>query len=740
MSRALSRLARFVGSPKGAKLTLVGWLLVIVVISAIAPGAKKYAVSSGEGSIHDDTPSALARQIAEEQFPSNDGLPVLLVFHGQNPITADERAKIEEISKWLSSDKKPAHVASAMPFHQLAPSVQDKMFSADRTTLILNAALEKDLASDHMHETLQQIRTYTEQAGLGNMQFEMTGPAAIAADTITLFRNADLVLMFATIGLILVILVIIYRSPLLAVIPLVISGMVYQVTDRILGLAAKNGWFVVDKQALSIMMILLFAVLTDYCLFVLARYREELKKIGSPYDAMKAALSQVAEPILFSGGTVLIAMLTLFAAVFKPYHHFAPVFSVAMVVIMLGGLTLIPALFALFGRKVFWPFVPKLQDRTVEPSGFWTKVGAFVTKKPGVTAGALLLLLVAGSLNVGTMRYSFNLLKSFPDNISSRQGFDILEERFPQGQLAPVSVILKTDRDIALDPAFVGKLSALTESIKKQGGVYSITPEMTPQLSAANAVLPRNFLSEQKLAVKLQVTLQQNPYDQASLDLLDKWRSGSETMLRESGFDPLHESLHFAGQTPEQLDVRTMNQRDTIVTFSLITVLIGIMLAFQARSVLMAITMMATMLLSYTATLGFGWMLFHHVLGFDSISYRLPVYTFVFLIALGVDYNIMLVSRIREESGYYPWKEAVSRGVSLTGGVISSAGIILAATFCVLITQPLQELFLFGIIMALGILLDTFLVRGMLLPSIMTLIGKRDGSPQYQSFISMNRE
>ncbi|WP_240041113.1 MMPL family transporter [Paenibacillus ginsengarvi] len=721
----LQKLARAVSSRKGAITVIVVWLLAIVLLSGIAPGSKPYATSSGEGSIHEDTPSAIAQQIMNEQFPSKDGLTALLVFHTTDSFTAQNRTVVSDISQWLASDRKPEHVASVLPFHQLPKQVQDQMISSDGTTLIINAALDKNLPSDQVYDTLKQIRDYADEHSGGRVQLEITGPAGIAADTITLFKNADFVLMFATIGLILVILIVIYRSPLLAVIPLLISGIVYQATDRFLGLAAKNGWFVVDKQALSIMMILLFAVLTDYCLFVLARFREELKKNGSKYDAMRAALSQVAEPILFSGGTVLVAMLTLFATVFKPYHHFAPVFSVAMVVILLGGLTLIPALFALLGRNVFWPFVPKLLDEAVKPTGMWTRIGSFVSRKPGVPATALLLLLVLGSLNVFSMNYSYNLMKSFPEDISSRRGFELLEQSFPPGQLAPVSVILQSNKDINLDAAFTEKLVRLTDLLKQEEGVQSVSPAVTSQLTGSNAVVPRNFLAESKRAIKLQITLQNNPYDASSLDAVSQWRENSEKLLREAGFDPGAITLHYAGQTADQVDVRAMNQRDTIVSFTLISLFIGVMLAFQARSVVIAFTMLTTMLLSYTATLGIGWLLFHYVLGFESISYRMPVYSFVFLIALGVDYNIMLVSRIREEARKREWKEAVSRGVAMTGGVISSAGIILAATFCVLITQPLQELYLFGAIMAIGILMDTFLVRGMLLPALLIWIGRR---------------
>ncbi|PEA55138.1 hypothetical protein CON64_08910 [Bacillus pseudomycoides] len=713
----IPKLARFISSPKGAKIVLITWILAIFVLSLIAPGAKKYATSSGEGSIHEDTPSAVAQQILDEQFPSKDGTVALLVFHGKSAITEAERAQISEISKWLSSNDKPKHVASALPFHQLPKATQDKMFSKDNTTILLNVALTKDLESDQIYDTLQQIRNHVKQMGIGDLKLEITGPAGIAADTITLFKNADFVLMFATIGLIFIILIIIYRSPLLAVIPLIIAGIVYAVVDRILGLAGQNGWFVVEKQALSIMMILLFAVLTDYCLFILARYKEELKKTNSKYDAMQAALTQVMEPILFSGGTVLVAMLTLFFAVFNAYHNFAPVFSVAMVFILLGGITLIPALFALVGRKAFWPFIPKVAEKEEKLGGFWTNVGTFVKKKPSITASILLIMLILASLNVGSMKYSFNLMKSFPNDISSRQGFEILEENFPPGQLAPVTVILKSDKEIVLDQSFLDKLASLSNAMKKQDGINTVTPEITSALT--NASLPKNFLSEEKHAIKLQLTLQDNPYDQAALNTIKTLRENSNSLLTKNGFDSQQYSLHYSGQTPQQLDVQSLNEKDTIVTFSLISIFILIMLAYQSRSIIIALTMMITMLLSYSATLGLGWMIFHYILGYDSISYRLPVYTFVFLIALGVDYNIMLVSRIKEEAQKYEWKEAVARGVALTGGVISSAGIILAATFGVLITQPLQELFLFGLTMTMGILIDTFLVRGMLLPSIL---------------------
>lgn len=715
---------QFVSSRKGAWTVLIGWMVIILVLSLATPGSKPYAINSGEGSVHNDTPSAVAQQIMDEQFPSKDGLTALLVFHDPDKISEADRNAITEMSRWLASAEKPQYVSASLPFHQLPKNVQDQMLSKDQTTMLLNVSLQKDLESDQTYDTLQQIRDHVKSLQSSGLQMEITGPAGIASDTTTLFKNADVVLMLATVVLILVILIVIYRSPLLAIMPLLISGMVYLVVDRILGLGGKLGWFVVEKQSLSIMMILLFAVLTDYCLFIIARFREELRRTESKHEAMHEALTHVAEPILFSGGTVLMAMLILFTAIFKPYNHFAPVFSIAMVIILLGGVTLIPALFTLVGRKAFWPFVPQAGTERVKTrkEGVWSRIGAFVTRKPAVTAGVLLVLLLASSANLFGMKYSFNIMKSFPADISSRQGFDMLEERFPPGQLAPVSVVLKSEHKLDVNADLIKQVAALSDRLMADGRISAISPMLTPQ-QANGGQLPDKLLSESGQAIKLQLTLEDNPYDPAALDTIAQLRKDSGSLLHESGLAPEQFSLHFAGQTAEQLDVRIMNQRDTTVLFTLITLSIAAMLAFQARSAKMAATMILTMLLSYAGTMGLGWLIFHEFLGYDSVSYRLPVYTFVFLIALGVDYNIMLVSRIREEAKKYNWMEAVKRGVSLTGGVISSAGIILAATFCVLITQPLQELFLFGILMAMGILIDTFLVRGILLPAILTLIG-----------------
>lgn len=719
----LHKFARFVSSSKGSKAMIVIWIAAIIVLSFTAPGSSDVEKSGGEESAHEDRPSTEAQEILDKQFPSDEGLVALLVYHDEAEISDNQRDAIAKMSKWLNSDDKPDHVASALEFDKMPKQVQDQLFSDDGTTMQINMALDKNLESDQMHDTIEEINQYADKINEGDMEMKVTGPAGISADTVSMFENADFVLMFSTIGLILVLLMIIYRSPLLAVIPLVVAGLVYMVTDRVIGIGGENGWFVVDSQANSIMMILLFAVLTDYSLFVVSRYRTELKQYRSKKEAMARAFEPVLKPILFSGATLIVAMLVLFFTDFKPYNHFAPVFSIAIVFILLGGITLIPSIFMLAGRKAFWPFIPKLEKQSAPKTaktGFWSKVGNMVTRRPGITAGILLLLFLAASANIGSMKFSFNQMDSFPDDIPSREGFELLADHFPPGELAPVDVVLKANGKIEADEDFADNMNGLEESIKDQAGIEDVTPEIKSDMVKQGGKLPQDFLSDSGEAAKLQVTLKGNPYEQDSLDVVENLRDQTEDLLQENGFNPDQYSLHYGGQTAEQLDVRDMNQNDMVVAFSLITVLITIMLMFQSGSVIMGLIMILTMLLSYTASLGLGWLVFHYILGYDAISYRLPLYVFVFLISLGVDYNIILVSRIREEMHYHQWRDAIAQGLSLTGGVITSAGIILAGTFSVLMTQPLEELFLFGLTMGMGVLIDTFLVRGMLLPSLLT--------------------
>lgn len=724
--RLLNHITGFSSSKKGSNMVFFLWLIFVIVVSGIMPASKEVSVSSTGNGLPSNFPSVIAEQIKKESFPE-EGLPALLVFYQKDGIEEKKLKKINEISRWLDSQDRPEHIEKSLPFHTFPEPVQLQMLSQNQTSFLFPVTFQDGLETKRVNEEVQQISKKVAEIGTEGMQFEITGPAGITSDTIEIFSNADLVLLFSTIGLILVILMVIYRSPLLAILPLVVAGIVYQGVDRLLGWGAKNGWFVVEGQAISIMTILLFAVITDYCLFIVARYREELQKNKSKFIAMNQTMQNVGEAIFFSGGTVLIAVLCLFATLFKPYYNFAPVFSIAMVIILLAGLTLIPALFTMMGRKSFWPFVPKVGEMKAEKVGLWGRIALFVTKKPKWITCSILLLLVLLSLNARSIPFSFNLLESFPEDLSSRQGFQIIEKSYPKGELAPVTVLVKSNQKIELNPTTMEHLNKLAGELEQLDGVDSVAPELQPRMEKH---LPPNVLSKDKQVISLKLTLKENPYSKEALDQLESIRVQDKGLLQKSGLDENTYSLHLAGQTATQLDIRDVNERDTLLTIGLVLVLITIMLIFQSRSFVAALYMISTILLSYGAAMGLGWFIFHNLFGYDAMSYRLPLYTFVFLVALGVDYNIMVISRIREELKQHDLQEAVRRGMTFTGGVISSAGFILAATFGVLMTQPLLELFMFGFIVAMGVLIDTFIVRGMLIPALVLLFGKWNGWKQ----------
>ena len=708
MFRSIAKLS---SSKKGVWISLSAWIIITILLTFLAPGSRdELSVKEGSG-MPDDALSEQANRVLDEHFPGDEALPAILVFTSDNELSEEDLGSIYAASKEIEEEN-IGNVKEMLPLHNLPPQALGSFLSEDGTSIFLPINLKDNLDSDQISETLQTIEKIVEDNAGESLTYKMTGPAAIAADTVELFTRADVVLILSTVALILILLIVIYRSPLLAIIPLLACGIVYQVVDKVLGIAGHYGVFL-DSQTLSIMAILLFAALTDYSLFVFARFREELKVRSSKYESMKEAMTHVSEPIFFSGTTVLVAVLMLFFASDAAYRNFAPVFAIAMAIIVIGGLTLVPAVFTLFGRTAFWPFIPKEGEAKKEKTTIWNKIGGLVTRRPGILAVVITAIMIVFALNISSIQYSFNLLKSFPEDMESREGFEILEDKYSPGSLAPTQVIVTSGSEIKAD-----ELSSLIAELEDEQGVETITPSSEAVLRDMSSAI-----SEDGKAAKLDMTLDQNPYSAEAIQTIKDLQENADTHLEESNTEGSY-SVHYAGETALQADVDRANDRDTPLVVILITVFITLMLGLMTRSVTAPLYMMGTILLSYFSAMGLGMFILDHLFGIDEISSRIPLYTFVFLVALGVDYNIMLVSRIQEEVGRFSLKEAVQRGIANTGGVISSAGLILAATFAVLTTQPVQELFTFGFIVAVGIIIDTFIVRSMLVPSIIILLGK----------------
>ncbi|MDN7227303.1 MMPL family transporter [Planococcus sp. N064] len=697
MNKFLNPITDWVSTKRGMWITIIAWIVLAVGLT-FGPSLNDYKVANFQ-SLPDDAQSIIADQKLKEHFPDDQGTPGILVFHnaeGDVDLTA-----VQDILAGIT-DAKIEGIDSIVDISQLPPPALAGFYSEDNTTMIIPMTLEAGLGSADFAEINDEASQIGSDiaADFDNMEFYITGPAGIAGDTVKLFEEADFVLLIATVLIILVLLIVIYRSPLLAIIPLLATGIVYQVVNQTLAFMGKGG-LELTSQTTSIMSILLFAAVIDYSLFVFSRYREELNHYESKYKAMKYAMRATGEPVFFAGGTVLAAMLVLFFADFRDYANFAPIFGTAVFVIMIASITLVPALFTLFGRKAFWPKVPKYGDAKNVKHGIWGPVAKFVVNKPVLSGGLVAILMIISALNVVNLEFEFDTVKSFPDDMPSRVGYEIVEEKFDKGEIAPSTLLVVSDEPISEEAA-----AALSEQLMDYDEIASARP---------------SGQTENGEAVKYNLALSINPYTTEALDFVESLRDDSAALLEEAGIDG---ETHFGGITPKLVDERNVNNSDIYKIVALETILILVLLFVLTRSWKMPFYMMATILFSYVSALGLGIFLIDVLFGFEAISTRVPVYAFIFLVALGIDYNIILVSRFMEERKSRKVKDALEVAIRNTGGVISSAGIILAATFAALTTMPIADLFVFGFMVSIGILIDTFLVRGMLLPALILFFEK----------------
>ncbi len=691
----LQKLTDKVATKKGAWITLIIWLVVMIGLSA-GPMLSEFKVTNFQ-SLPDEAESIIAQKNLDEYFPNDKGTPGIYVFHNPNG-----ELVLDDVNTIIAGIKEAniEGIEEIVDVAALPPQALSAFLSEDKTTMIVPMNLEAGLGSgDYADINDEATEIGTKLSKDLTTDFYITGPAGIAGDTTKLFESADFKLLLATIGIILVLLIVIYRSPLLAFIPLLATVIVYQVANQSVALLGLGG-LEINNSTTSIMSILLFAAVIDYSLFVFSRFREELNHYEDKYEAMRAAMRAVGAPVLFAGGTVFAAMIILFFASFRDYQNFAPVFGTALIVIMIASVTLVPALFALFGRKAFWPKVPKYGEAKEVKHGIWGPVAKFVVNKPGLVGGSVLIFLFITAANMFNLDYEFNTVKAFPEDLPSRVGFEIVEEKFNKGDLAQTSVFVE------------GK--NLTEE-----GMQELATAMAEDKNIGSA-RPSGITEDGKYG-KVTVSLAQNPYSNEAIEFLRDYREANGEYTLATGEKV---TLTYAGTTAKLVDEQDVNDKDIVKIIILETVLILVLLLLLTRSIKMPIYMMATILVSYLSALGLGIFLVDVLFGYDAVSTRVPVYAFIFLVALGIDYNIILISRFLEERKINKVKDALEIAIRNTGGVISSAGIILAATFAALMTMPITDLFIFGFIVAIGILIDTFLVRGMLLPSLILFFEK----------------
>lgn len=633
---------------------------------------------------------------------ASDLLPALVLFTGGNNV-----AGVAAVAQTLPSVPVPNSGRTVGDFladgAALTPiPAQDG--KAVLLSLTLSAkAIESPLENDKpaLPTVIEAVRGHVSTV-TGFESTHVTGIGGILADLFDSFSTIDSSLLLVALGVVAFILLFVYRSPVLWFFPLFCSLIALSTAGGIVYVLAKNEIIDLDGQSQGILSVLVIGAATDYALLLIARYREELHHFDDRYAAMRAALRGVVEPIVASGLTVVAGLAVLSLSELKNVRSLGPVAAIGIVAAQFAMLTLLPALLAVSGRWIFWPKVPRHDDVDDKLSGVWAKVASTVGRRPrrtwiGATALMLAGLAFAPQLNTGGL----SLTDGFTGKPDSVVGLTKLAEHFPAGSGDPTIVL-----------APQGDLAAVTAALKTAPGVSAVVPTLSAAPIPGQPIPPVLVVDG---LVRLEVTL-------------DKQATSLEAQAYVPGIrDAVHaasETAIVGGATATQYDTQAAAVRDRNLIIPVALAVIAIILAALLRSLLAPLLLMLTTVLSFGATLGVCHLVFTHVFGFAATDGSFPLFAFVFLVALGIDYNIFLMTRVREEAIRLGTRAGTLKGVTVTGGVITSAGIVLAATFGVLGTLPLVFIAEIGFAVAFGVLLDTIIVRSLLVPALTYDIGR----------------
>jgi RND superfamily putative drug exporter len=655
---------------------------------------------------------AEATQAADliEGFSERDGFafPTLILFEGK--VTPENLAIINQHMAGVGAltlgdtDKKISDF--------IAPDQAISVFpSEDGKAILANVPLDGNAISELLPNDEPVLPAIVEAlredvkplADANGVSHYVTGPAGLLGDLFGAFGGIDSTLLLTTLAVVAVILIVVYRSPVLWIIPLLSALFALSTAGGIVYLLAKADIIDVDGQSQGILSVLVIGAATDYALLLIARYREELHHHENRFDAMRAAYKGVWEPILASGSTVAIALMVLLFSQLTNTAGLGPIGAIGIVVSMITILTLLPALLLLFGRWIFWPRVPKNDGDDHVLEGMWSKVGAGIGRNPRkawVISGTVLLLFAFASTTLKAD--GIGTVDTFTGKPESVVGQKLLLKHFPGGEGDPTQVVVSAD-----------KIEAVTTALTGAPGVSSITPALDG-LPIPGQPVPEVKIVDNKAI--LNVTLDAAP---------DSVEAGNDIPELRRLAKAADSTALVGGTSAVYYDVRQANNRDNRVIIPIILFVITLILGVLLRSILSAIVLLGTVVLSYFATLGVSALVFNHVFGFAGGDNSFPLFAFIFLVALGIDYNIFLMSRVREESQKIGTRAGVIKGLTVTGSVITSAGIVLAATFAVLGLLPLVPLAQLGFAVAFGVLLDTIIVRSILVPALVHEIGPK---------------
>ncbi|MBN6039593.1 MMPL family transporter [Amycolatopsis sp. 195334CR] len=651
------------------------WLLpALLVVAWLAFGAVSgpYAGKLAEVAENDSgaflPASAEATEVSElqRQLGGAQAIPAIVVLERTSGLTDADRQFVTE---------KTRAFAGASP---LIPAPQDNQ--AARVVVLIDAGTDPA-------EGVAALRDAVGQGAPDGLTVLVTGPAAQAADLGEAFGGIDGLLLLVAGAVVAIILVIVYRSPLLPFLVLLSAVFALGLASLTVYLLADNDVLALNGQSQGILFILVFGAATDYALLLVSRYREELRDTPDARTALRSAWRATIEPITASAGTVILGVLCLLFSDLNSNKGLGPVAAIGIGAALLTTITFLPAVLALFGRTSFWPFRPTYGSP--HNSGkLWGRVAGWISRAPRAIWIVTVLVLLGGAAFLPQLKASGTAQSDvFLTPVDSVAGQEVLSRHFPGGTGSPTVIFANT----AQAPA--------VEAAAEVEGVSGLRAEPAGALT------------------KIEATLTDPPDSEAAIATVERLRTAVHAV---EGAD-----AKVGGPTATQLDTQRTSERDRLLIIPIVLVMIFLVLALLLRSLLAPLLLIATVVLSFATTMGISALVFNHVLDFPGADPVVPLFGFVFLVALGIDYNIFLMTRVREEAKRAGTREGTLRGLTLTGGVITSAGVVLAATFSALAVLPILFLAQIAFIVAFGVLLDTLIVRSLLVPALATDLGGR---------------
>jgi putative drug exporter of the RND superfamily len=676
---AVRRLASIPAGRWGKWVVLGFWVVVFAVAGPLSAKLNSAQQNDASAWLPNNAESTQVVELAERFTPS-DVFPALVVYERPDgPVTAADQAKAA------------ADIQAFAGVRDVTGEIVGPIPSQDGRALQVVVPIkvaEEGNGWEELAPRIEQLRSIA-RADPGGLGVYVTGPAGYFADFSEVFSGFDARLLYITAAIVVVILLLTYRSPVLWLLPLSTVFVSLTAAQAVIYLLARDAGLTVNGQSAFILTVLVFGAGTDYALLLTARYREELRRHPDRHQAMAVALGRAAPAIIASAATVILSLLTLLVAELNSTKSLGPVMAVGIAVGLLAMITLLPALLVIVGRWVFWPRRPTLGSAEPTERGLWARIGRRMAPRPRLVWVVTALVLAA--LTLGVTQLEANGLQSkdsFRTEPESVKGEAVLARHFAAGAGNPVQVIGTAEAAAQLQAAVAG----------------------TPGVTAVTRPVVRDGLAY------LEGTLTSAPDSQAGYATVDRLRARVHAI---PGAD-----AKVGGGSAVNLDIQRATRHDRNLVVPLVLLVVLVILALVLRAIVAPLLLVATVVLSFGAALGVSALVFDRVFGFAGADPAFPLWTFVFLVALGTDYNIFLMTRVHEEARQHGTRRGALIGLAATGGVITSAGIVLAGTFAALGTLPLVFITEIGFAVAFGVLLDTFVVRSVLVTALNLDVGR----------------